>query len=337
MLKVGIIGTGAFGEKRAHAVMASCRGRLFGIADRDTEKVDRLGKNLDVPVFSVDDLIEHPHVDVLIVCLPNLFHAPVTIRALQNGKHVLCEKPLARNREEAELMVESALKCNRQLKIGANHRYFSSVQKAYDIQQKGWIGEVISFIGRIGHDGERLKNTWFWNPEISGGGTLLDNGWHLLDIARWMMGNFSEGCGNISRVYWKECPVEDSATGVFLTPDGKMATINSSWRQLSGYFHFEINGTRGYISVDGRFDTHGGNCIHWQSRDHEEKIHTENFGHINLNSYVKELDDFFLDLKNGRNPQPSGMDGLEVIKMIEKVYEDSSIMKTSLQKKAGEN
>jgi len=195
------------------------------------------------------------------------------------------------------------------------------VRKAREIALSGTIGKVISFNGRIGNDGERVKRTWFWDKELSGGGTLIDNGCHLLDLARWFLGDFVQGIGMVSNVYWKDCPVEDTATGVFVTKDGAMATINSSWRQLSGYFHFEVNGTDGYITVDGRFDTHGGDNVYWQSTKGSGEINSVNFGHVKPDSYVRELEEFFDDIERGRTPNPSHLDGWKVMKMIEAIYQ----------------
>jgi|MudIll2142460700_1097286.scaffolds.fasta_scaffold01290_3 predicted dehydrogenase len=324
MIKVGVIGVGSFGEKRASAVKTCKNGDLLGVADADTSRAKAVSGKLGVRSYSVDELFEDKNIEVVVVCLPNKYHAPVTIQALKAGKHVLCEKPLSRNAEEARQMVRAAEEAGKLLKTGSNHRYFESVKKAYDIAKSGEIGDVISFNGRIGHNGERLKNSWFWDKEVSGGGTLLDNGCHLLDIVRWFMGDFAEASGLATNVYWKDCQVEDTATGVFLTKDGKMATINSSWRQLAGYFHFEVNGTHGYITVDGRFDTHGGDNLYWQSLKGRGEIQSINYGHVKPNSYGLELEEFFADIERGIEPKPSGRDGLEVIKMIEAIYKSSN-------------
>jgi predicted dehydrogenase len=324
MLKVGVIGAGSFGEKRAAAVQSSSNGKLIGIADADITRAKAVSAKLGVQHYRVDELLGEAHIDVVIICVPNKFHAPVTIAALSAGKHVLCEKPLARNAAEACRMVKAAEDSGMFLKTGANHRYFASVQQAFDIAKSGYIGEVISFNGRIGNDGERLKNSWFWDADVSGGGTMLDNGCHLLDIARWFMGNFVEAAGITSNLYWKDCDVEDTATGIFRTKDGRLATINSSWRQLSGYFHFEVNGRDGYITVDGRFDTHGGDNLYWQSRNEKGEIHSINYGQVRPNSYIAELQEFFADIEKGIEPKPSGRDGLEVTKMVEAIYKSSS-------------
>lgn len=324
MIRVGVIGVGSFGAKRAAAVTQSSGGTLVGIADEDAERVQTVAKELETEPHGVEGLLTRNDVDVIVVCVPNKFHMPVTINALQNGKHVLCEKPLARTVEEGQQMVAASVKAGKLLKTGSNHRYFASVRKAYEVIQSGFIGDVIGFNGRIGNNGERVKNSWFWDREMSGGGTLLDNGCHLLDIARWFMGDFVEGRGLVSNAYWKDCPVEDSATGIFLTEDGRMAIINSSWRQLSGYFHFEINGTDGYITVDCRFDTHGGDRVYWRSVKERGEIYGTDYGRVKPDSYVLELDEFFDCIQKGLAPAPSGQDGLEVLKMVEDIYKSKA-------------
>jgi len=183
----------------------------------------------------------------------------------------------------------------------------------------GEIGEIVSFNGRIGNNGERVKNTWFWDKSLSGGGTFIDNGCHLVDIARWFMGDFSKAIGAISNIYWKEYLVEDMATGIFMTDNGKTAIINSSWRLLAGYLHFELNGSDGYITVDGRFDTHGGDKVFWRNKV-GKVIKSEDFGHVPPISYVLELDAFYSSILNDNQPEPSGEDGIEIMKMIEAVY-----------------
>ena len=320
MVSMGVVGVGSFGEKRAAAAAKVSKGQLIGIADLSLERARDVAQKLDVRAFTVEELLAHPHIDVVCISVPNKFHAPLAIQALEYGKHVMCEKPLARSAAEAEAIVVKAEETGRMVKTGSNHRYFQSVAQSYKIAMSGAIGELVSFNGRIGNNGERVRNAWFWDKEMSGGGTLLDNGCHLLDIARWMLGDFVEGTGLISTAYWKDCHVEDTATGVFVTKEGKMATIASSWRQLSGYFHFEVNGAYGYIAVDGRFDTHGGDNLYWQCTKDGGEIHSINFGQVKPNSYVDELEEFLSDIEAGRQPKPNGRDGLAVLRMVEAIY-----------------
>ena len=113
--------------------------------------------------------------------------------------------------------------------------------------------------------------------------------------------------------------VEDTASGIFKTDDGRTATIYCSWRLFSGYFFFEINGSEGYINVDGRFDTHGGDKIYW-SNTSEKKVHSKDFSHIKPNSYLLEIENFISNVENNQKISPSAEDGLEIMKMIEFIY-----------------
>ena len=321
MFKTIVVGVGSFGEKRARAVKESLWGELIGVADIDMQRATKVAQRFSVQPFAIEEAFENK-ADVVLVATPNKYHTPVTVKALESGKHVLCEKPLSLNAGEVKKMVEASKKAGRFLKMGSNHRYFTSVMRAHEIFESGEIGDIISFNGRIGNNGERVKESWFWDKELSGGGTLLDNGCHLIDIARWFMGDFSKVMGVTSNIYWKQCLVEDTACGVFVTSNGQMAIINSCWRQMAGYLHFEINGTGGYITVDGRFDTHGGDKVYWQGNG-GKTIRCEDFGHIPPNSYVLELDDFYVALQNGIQPVPSGEDGLKIMAMIDVIYNNN--------------
>ena len=258
-MKIHIIGNGSFGKKRIEAI-------------KHTKAV----------------LTDYDKADVIIVCVPPKFHKELTIKALRDGKHVLCEKPLATNVKDAKRMVEVAKQENKFLKVGSNHRYFDSVQKAL----KKDIGKIVSFRGNIGHSGERIKNTWYWNKDISGGGTLIDNGWHLIDLARLFMGDFIKIDGVLSNDYWRSCDVEDTASVAMVSKNG-IAVINSSWRKQGEYMNITMCGTKGRIDIGDTKDR---------------------------KSLVRELNYFINCIKRNIQPEPSGEDGIEILKIIEQVY-----------------
>ncbi len=313
------IGLGSFGIKRARAIKESKLGKLSAIYDSNPDILQKASKELQVPSKDYKKILEDENIEVIAICTPNKFHKNIIIDALNANKHVFCEKPLARNLKEAEEIYNVSKKTKKKIQIGSNHRYFESVKYAKKLVDEGTIGEVLSFNGRIGHNGERLKNTWFWKKEISGGGTLLDNGCHLIDLSRYFMGNFETGNGLISNSYWKDIEVEDTACGMFTKKDGRTSTIFCSWRLLSGYFFFELNGSKGYINVDGRFDTHGGDKIFW-SINNDKKFYEKDFSDIKPSSYNQEIDLFIKNLKENKNCSPSILDALEVMRMIDIVY-----------------
>ena len=318
-MNFAVIGLGSFGIKRASAVNDSKQAKLKYIYDVDGENAKKASEKLGVPIKNYDEILNDKEIELICVCTPNKFHKEIIIDSLKKGKHVFCEKPYVRNVSEAKEILNFTKKSKGILQLASNHRFFESVIYARKLVDEGTIGKVLSFNGRIGHNGERLKDSWFWKKEISGGGTLLDNGCHLLDLSRLFVGNFTSGKGLTSNVFWKNIEVEDTASGIFKTNDDRTATIYCSWRLFSGYFFFEINGSDGYINVDGRFDTHGGDKIYW-SNNKEKKLHSKDFSHIKPNSYLLEIESFISNIKNNNNISPSAEDGLEIMKMIEFIY-----------------
>ena len=321
-MNFAVIGLGSFGIKRAQSIKNSKLAKLLCINDINNQNAEKAKNILKVSTSNYEDILKNKDIDVVCICTPNKFHKKIIIDSLNNGKHVFCEKPLAKNVDEAKEIFDITKKSKTTLQVGSNHRFFESVKYAKKLIDEGVIGEVLSFNGRIGHNGERLKDTWFWKKDISGGGTLLDNGCHLLDLSRFFVGNFVSGTGLISNSYWKNIEVEDTASGVFKTNDGKTASIFCSWRLLSGYFFFEINGSDGYINVDGRFDTHGGDKIFWSTKK-DNKFYSKDFSHIKPNSYQLEIDNFISNLKNNKKCSPSASDALEVMKMISFIYKNN--------------
>jgi len=318
-MNFAVIGLGSFGIKRAQAIKNSKLAKLLYIHDTNNDNAEKAKKILQVPINNYEEILENKAIDVVCVCTPNKFHKNIIIDSLNSGKHVFCEKPFVRNVSEAQEIFEVTKKSKGVLQLASNHRFFESVIYAKKLVDEGVIGKVLSFNGRIGHNGERLKDSWFWKKEISGGGTLLDNGCHLLDLSRLFIGDFISGKGITSNLFWKNIEVEDTASGIFKTEDGRTATIFCSWRLFSGYFFFEINGSEGYINVDGRFDTHGGDKIFW-SKKAENKILSKDFSHIKPNSYLLEIDNFISNVKNNKEISPSAYDGLQIMKMIEFIY-----------------
>jgi len=319
-MNFAVIGLGSFGIKRAKAIKNSKMAKLHSIYDIDDKNAKNAKEILKVPIYKYEEILKNEKIDVICICTPNKFHKKIIIDSLKAGKNVFCEKPLAKNLEEAQEIFNVTKNSKSVLQVGSNHRFFESVRYAKKLVAEGVIGDVLSFNGRIGHNGERLKDSWFWKKDISGGGTLLDNGCHLLDLSRMFVGNFVSGAGSTSNIYWKNIEVEDTASGIFKTLEGKTATIFCSWRLLSGYFFFEINGSEGYINVDGRFDTHGGDKIYWSTRK-DNKFFTKDFSHIKPNSYQLEIDNFVSNLKNNKKCSPSAADALAVMKMIDFIYQ----------------
>jgi predicted dehydrogenase len=320
-LSVAVAGCGKFGSKRIRAcAQMPDELELQAVMDADESRAAQAGNEAGVPHFSdFESLLNETEIDAVILAVPNNLHAPLSVRALEAGKHVLCEKPLAISPSEAERIVQAAEKSGKYVKTASNHRFFPTVIKAYDLYKSGSIGEILSFRGSIGNDGGLTHDSWFWKKDIAGGGTLIDNACHLLDIARMFMGDFSMCLGQVANLYWKEAEVEDYASGIFVTEEGRQALITSSWAQWTGYFYFELWGDEGYIFVDSRGEdkvTVGDN--------HKGVVRTFDYGRYPITSHQDELSYFVRSVTKGEQPIPSAADGLEVIKMIDGVYRSTA-------------
>jgi len=254
----------------------------------------------------------------MVVSLPNKFHTQTCISALENGKHVFCEKPLAKNPEEALMIVETAIKNNALVKVGSNTRLFPNVQKAKELIENGSIGRLLFLRGWIGNAGKHLKNSWYSDYEMIGGGTFLDNGCHLLDLTRWFLGEVGECKGYVGTSFWPISPLEDNGLGIFKTLDGKLAFVQSSWTEWSEYMYVEVYGTEGYVRIDNREQS--AKTI-LKQKDGEESVF--DYSLENRQSYWLEFQKFLKDIQEARQPLPSGYDGLRVVQMVKGIYESS--------------
>jgi len=317
-INFAVIGVGSFGLKRAEAIKNSQNGNLKAICDTNKKSLQKAKDVLKVPSLEFKECLKDDAIDVICICIPNKFHKQAIIDSLEAGKNVFCEKPLVKNVLEAQEIHKALQKTKKKLQIGSNHRFFESVMFAKKLIASGELGEILSFNGRIGHDGERIKDSWFMNKDLSGGGTLLDNGCHLLDLARYFMGEFNSGSGMISNNYWKNIDVEDTAYGLYKNLDGKTCSIFCSWRLHSGYLFIELNCTKGFIVIDGRFNNFATDKVYWLGK--EGKLKNKDFSDIKPNSYQLEIENFINNLKQNKKLSPDINDGLEIMKMIDIIY-----------------
>lgn len=316
-LRVVIIGAGHFGTKRLSACMDLPHDfTVAGVVDPSETQRRKISQTFGIPTASSIDHFAH-QADLAIIATPNVYHASVSVAAMRNGFHVLCEKPLATKAVDALLIVKAAKRYKKLVKTGSNHRFLRTVQKAKSLFDSGIIGKILFFKGAIGTNGERVSRTWFWDPSISGGGTFIDNGCHLLDLARMFMGNFSTCSAHMANVHWSKTPVEDVGSAIFITPKGLQAIITSSWIQWAGYLHIELWGEKGYIVIDSAphdIVTVG---------DKDGTCTTYDFSHEPKDSYHRELLYMKHCIETKTKPTPGADDGAAVISMVESAYTSS--------------
>lgn len=250
-LKVGIAGFGVVGKRRKDCVDRHPHLRVVAVCDQAFDKEGTLADGIrcyrEYRRLLTEDL------DALVVCMPNDIAAEVTIAGLESGLHVFCEKPPGRNVEDI-VRVISRERRHPSLKLmyGFNHRYHESVQDALGILRSGELGRVINMRGMYGKAKLVTFNQpdWRTKREIAGGGVLLDQGIHMVDLMRLFGGDFTEVHSFISNNHWGY-DVEDNAYALMRTCDGVVAMLNSSATQWRHRFHLDINLERGSLILGG--------------------------------------------------------------------------------------
>ncbi len=264
-LRVGIAGYGVVGKRRHEIIRNHPQLTTVAVCDRHfkddqwpsakkTKLLNGEGE-LDAKVkhFQSHEELLKESLDVLFVCLTNDIAAEVTIAGLEAGIHVFCEKPPGRNLEE----VSRVIKCKKKhpqlkLKYGFNHRYHDSVRDALQIMNKGELGKVINLRGVYGKS--KLitfdQSDWRTHREVAGGGILLDQGIHMVDLLRLFGGEFTEIHSFVCNDFWNY-DVEDNAYALMRTKLGIVALLHSSATEWRHRFRLEIAFERGNIILSG--------------------------------------------------------------------------------------
>lgn len=250
-LKIGIAGFGIVGKRRRDCISRDSRLKVVAVCDRnfdgEGELPDGVRHYRDYRRLLTEDL------DALIVCLTNDMAAEVTIAALEAGLHVFCEKPPGRNVEDiARVISHERAHSSLKLMYGFNHRYHESVQDALRIMRSGELGRVINLRGMYGKAKLVTFNQpdWRTRRDISGGGVLLDQGIHMVDLMRLFAGEFDEVHSFISNAHWGY-EVEDNAYAIMRTAGGVVGMLNSSATQWRHRFHLDINLEKGSLVLGG--------------------------------------------------------------------------------------
>lgn len=255
--RVGIIGAGLIGAKRARALGSTAR--LLAVADQQKDRAKDLASRYSADVEdSGSALIARDDLDIVIVCAYHSALADLGIRALASGKHVLVEKPGGTRPEEMRALEAAASKAGKTAAIGFNHRFHPALSAARERVHSGNYGPVLYLRGRYGHGGRPgYEKEWRANPALSGGGELLDQGIHLIDLCQWIAGPFELKHGHVQNFFWS-MPVEDNAFLLLRSPDQKrIAQIHASWTEWKNCFELEIFCERAKLQVTGLGGSYG--------------------------------------------------------------------------------
>ncbi len=321
---VGIVGCGMIGARRAVVVARSPGSCLVAVADRELSRAKEVAGDTGAAATTKwEEVIERSDVDAVVVATTHDWLAPISIAALKAGKHVLCEKPMCLNSRQAEEVVTAVRSSGRQFTVGFNHRHHPAIRRAHDIVHEGVVGNLLFIRCRYGHGGRPgYEREWRMNPDFSGGGELLDQGIHAIDLFRWFLGNLSEVTGVTATWVW-QAPVEDNVFALFRSPKGQVASLHASWTQWKNLFSFEVFGESGALVVEGLGGSYGPERLTIYRRvgrsDPPEEERIEFPGPDR--SWESEWEEFLATIREEQAPSVQAEDGLAALRLVEAVYE----------------
>jgi predicted dehydrogenase len=318
-LGVSVVGLGTMGLRRLTALRRLGSARLDLVYDVDAGRCREAAARFGCRAAgSLAELVGSPGTELVFVCTPNAHHEDSVRSALEAGKHAFCEKPLALDAAGAGRIVESARAHRRTVRVGANLRQFPQVRKATELITTGAIGRLRIFRGWIGHDGSKLRSEWYRHPEVSGGGTMIDNGVHLLDLAHSWMGPATDA--DARTMEFASSRLEDYVTADFATREGGIVQVVSSWVERSGYFYLEVHGELGFLLVDGRSSA----TLTWGGSDADAPRVFDYSGEPR-DSWDREVSDHVERIRLGGRGRPDAEDGRAVLEMVDAAYRSARL------------
>ena len=252
-MRVGIAGYGVVGKTRHKSLELNTSYKVTAISESSMEARKSIPKGIDI-FNDYKSLIADAKIDVVFISLPNQFAAEASYLSLQKGLHVFCEKPPARTHAELLAVKEQSLKSpNLKLMYGFNHRFHLSVEEAKSIIDSNSFGRIINMKGVYGKSQMISFNQTDWRTsrEAAGGGILLDQGIHMLDLIRYLSGeSFTQVFSFIDNAFWN-FDVEDNAYVLMKSPKGVVAQLHSSATQWRHVFNLEITLEKGSLILGG--------------------------------------------------------------------------------------
>jgi predicted dehydrogenase len=316
-----IIGCGLIGRKRLAALRP---GQLKVACDVQLDRAESLAKSAGSGRATSDfhAAVAEPSVQAVIVSTLNGSLAEISLAAIRAGKHVLVEKPGAISAAQLAPLLAEAEARKVRVRIGYNHRFHPAFQKAREIFENAALGPLMFIRARYGHGGRvGYDREWRADTAVSGGGELIDQGVHLIDLARWFLGDFTSIEGHTATFFW-DMAVDDNAFLALRTVTGQTAWLQVSCTEWKNLFSFEIYGRNAKLHIEGLGGSYGVERLHFykmlpEMGPPETTIWEYPRGDC---SWALELAEFEKDIALGRAPSPGLADGLAVLQAVDKIY-----------------
>ena len=321
---VAIIGCGLVGRKRVNAFGER---KLVACADLDLSLAKTLAASVPdcYATANWQEVVARDDVGIVVIATPHHVLAEITEGAINAGCHVLVEKPAARHAEELRPVVQAAQEKGVLVRVGFNHRYHRAFQKVREVIDSGDLGPLMFLRARYGHGGRvGYDQEWRAQPSLSGGGELIDQGVHLIDLARWFLGDFVEVDGFAHTYFW-DMPVDDNAFLLLKTADKQTAFLHASCTEWKNTFSLELYGRDGKLQVDGLGGSYGIERLTWyRMLPQMGPPETTAWEYPMVdNSWNIEMTEFLEDIELNRQPKPGLLDALAVLEIVDKIYESS--------------
>jgi predicted dehydrogenase len=304
------------------------------VYDLDPEKARTLANASGARVAnSAEEILANAEVNVVIVSTANSALAPITLAAVRAGKHVLVEKPGAIARKQLAEIESVAAATGSLVRIGYNHRFHPAFLKARELMRTEALGEIMFLRARYGHGGRvGYEREWRAEPKLSGGGELIDQGVHLIDLAGMFLGEFTQIDGHATTAFWN-MPVDDNAFLSLRTAQGKTAWLHVSCTEWKNLFSFEIYFRHAKLQVEGLGGSYGLERLHYyqmlpQMGPPETIIYEFPSGD---DSWAIELNEFIDDIRLRHTPSPGLIEGRRTLEIVEQIYQKSGYPRPAVE------
>ena len=320
-MKVAIIGCGLIGQKRAKT-LGTCK--LVACVDHLIEKAEALAKqHPDCTAHTHwQEVMDRSDIDIVFICTLHATLAELALAAVNARKHILVEKPAGRYAHELDPVITAAKKNGVLARVGFNHRYHRAFRKARELVDANELGELMFIRARYGHGGRvGYDKEWRAQPELSGGGELIDQGVHLIDLARWFLGDFNEVHGFAHTYYWN-MPVDDNGFLLLKTPKKQVAHLHASCTEWKNTFSFEIYGRTGKIDINGLGGSYGIERIAFYKMSAAMGPPETFIWEYPMadDSWEMELNEFIQDIEKNREPSVTLQDAKAALGIVEEIY-----------------
>jgi predicted dehydrogenase len=324
-MNYAIIGCGLIGKKRLGGLPAGSR--LVVACDTELARAEALIKSAQTghAVSDFRQAIADPQVEAVIVATTNSALADISAAAIQAGKHVLVEKPAGISVAQIDNLIALAKKHGVCVRVGFNHRYHPAFIKAREIFDSGAMGELMFIRARYGHGGRvGYEKEWRADPNLSGGGELIDQGIHLIDLASWFLGEFKKVEGHTATYFWN-MPVDDNAFLSLQTAAGQTAWLHVSCTEWKNLFSFEIYGRHAKLHIEGLGGSYGvEKLFHYQMKPEMGIPDTKVYDFPGSDeSWRIELSQFEDEIRNGQTSDASLKEAKAALGVVEHIYKQS--------------